>query len=160
MSVFVKSFDLFVDRENVKRQLGRRNVRILKRVGGVGRTSMRRLIRRSKRSAKPGEPPRAHWPGGSGMKAIFFALDKDDKRPSVVVGPLLFQPHKQTGTFWQIADKPVPALLEFGGTAIRVQIGKRGGRKERKLRYRQFPYRRLPLQLAADEMVKQMQRGR
>lgn len=98
------NFDLFLDRKEVAQRVGRGKVKALRKIGRFLRTSARRSIRRSKKSSKPGQPPRTRR-GEDRLKRIFYVYDPGSE--SVVVGPIKF------------GKSNVLELLEFGGRQFR-----------------------------------------
>jgi hypothetical protein len=97
----VKIKQLFLDRPAIARYLDRKTIRVFKRFGAFVRLVAQRSMRRRKTASPPGQPPSVHK--GQLRKFIFFSLD--ERRKSVVIGPILLSP-----------DSPVPALHEHSGT--------------------------------------------
>lgn len=97
----------FFDRPLVDKSIDRARFKALGKAGAFVRRTARKSIRRTKtKISAPGEPPRAHGPEPN-IRTILFAYDP--KTQSVVVGPV-----KLNGN-----QGDVPALLEFGGSAVR-----------------------------------------
>ena len=91
----------------------------LSKAGAFVRTRAKSLIRKRKKSAKPGSPPSSHT--GLLKKLIFFGYDA--AKDSVVVGPKLYRN----------STRPTPNVLEFGGTTRHWKTGK-------PMVYRKFPF--------------------
>ena len=110
---------LFFDRPRVMSVMDRRTQRVFRRFGGFVRKVARRSIRKRKRKVSdPGEPP--HSRGGHLLRDnIFFTYDPD--RRSVVIGPVALN----------AKNGDTPALLEFGGSAVRRFWLKVTGRQAR-----------------------------
>lgn len=107
------------------RRIDRKETRVLFKLGAYIRKAMQRSMRyagkrggKSYRS-KPGEPPRAHRDGRGPLlrKLIAFAVDKRTKR--VATGPQIDSRSRS------LAPKPLPALLERGGTTTVFQDRKK-----------------------------------
>jgi len=91
---------LFFDRQAIMRYVDRKTLHVFKRFGAFVRLVAQRSMRKRKTPAPPGQPPSARK--GQLRKLIFFSFD--ERRKSVVVGPILLRP-----------DSPVPALHEHSG---------------------------------------------
>lgn len=113
----------FFDQSKVVRLMDRKARQSLIRVGSFVRRTAQQSMRSSKKSARPGEPPKAHK-NPLLKKMLFFAYDQRNK--SVVVGPVKLERTKEQG---------VPKLLEKGGMGQRMQ----GGLMER-MHYRGNPF--------------------
>ena len=97
----------------------------LSRVGAFVMRSARSSIRKSKKIAEPGNPPRAHSKRSPLKYGIFFAVEPYN----VVIGPVPLAGRRESG--------PTGArLLEEGGERV---IRLKSGRTKRQ-RYRKFPY--------------------
>lgn len=101
----------FFDTEAVARSLDRAQLRALSKFGAFVRQRAKSSIRKSKKSAEPGQPPKSHE--GSLKRLIFFSYDRD--RKSVVIGPTAFRKGE------------APRLLEHGGQTVRTSK-KKGSR--------------------------------
>lgn len=101
-------FESFFDRPKVKAAVDRAARKNLSKAGAFVRRTARTLIRKRKRSARPGEPPSSHE--GGLRKGIVFAYEASTE--SVIVGPLRYN---QSGG-------RVPSLLEFGGSITRKNL--------------------------------------
>lgn len=115
----------FFDSEKVLRAAEKGTLRALSRCGAFVRTEAKSSIRYAKKSAGPGQPPKAHRGGmtrttikkKTGIAStravsplkelIYFAYDPVGK--SVVVGPADFRNAKKR-------SYKVPTILESGGT--------------------------------------------
>ena len=109
----------FFDRKAVTSRLERQERGLLSKAGAFVRTKARSLIRRIKRPARPGEPPRARFRGQPSLKTILFVYEP--RNHGVVIGPVKFgsmdAPRKQEfGAFL-----PKPAFVR--------SAKKRSGRK-------------------------------
>lgn len=83
--------------------------KVLYRIGGYGRVTMRRLFRKRKKPSAPGTPPNRHeW---QLRDLTEFEIDED--LTSVVVGPRIFR----TSTHRAV---PVPKILNEGGDTVAV----------------------------------------
>lgn len=92
--------------------------RVMNKWGGGVKIRMRRSIRRRKRASRPGEPPSAHAPGGSGLKYIRYSYNA--RRRSVLVGVVRNDSPRLYGQ-----RQTVPELHELGGV---VSVLGRDGR--------------------------------
>ena len=124
--------DLFFDRAGVIRQLDKKKLDRLKKMGGKVRDATRRLIKvkaatkmqleklrtgsaqqrarvrasvdkKLRMKSEPGQPPYAHATGEKGLRTILFALEP--RKEMVVVGPVKFN----------AKGKDVPHVLQEGG---------------------------------------------
>lgn len=100
---------LFFDRGKVVSAEDRATRRVLPRFGAFVRKTAKGSMRKAKKSADPGKPPKSHE--GLLKKFLFFVYDR--LRRSVIIGPALLNQLAGGG------DQPVPELLEEGGTAER-----------------------------------------
>lgn len=110
----------FFDTQAVKNAVSAANRKALSKFGAFVRRRAQTSIRKSKKSAQPGEPPKSHE--GSLRRLIFFSLDLN--RLSVIIGPVKFR------------KGDAPRLLEKGGTTTRPTKTK----GMRTLRYRGNPF--------------------
>lgn len=107
-----KATKFFLDREQVRKRLGRANARALSKAGAfVRRRARTQILRRRKTVSQPGSPPSIHSRSQvATLKNILFAYDP--RSNTVVVGPVkLNQATRVNGS-----RSTVPELLEFGGT--------------------------------------------
>lgn len=98
------------DRKHVMDSVEKSKLKVLSRCGAFVMTTARGLIRHAKNwndYSKPGRPPKSHL--GLLKKLIVFAWEPRSR--SVVIGP----------TRLNQRDDSAPALLEFGGEAIRTK---------------------------------------
>ena len=118
----------FFDRQAVMDAVDRAALRNLSRAGSFIRTAARSSLRKRRRISRPGEPPSVHTADRvATLKNIWFIYDPIQR--SVVVGPV-----KLPGSRLRMSDREtVPALLEFGGTAM-------VGRRRRVSRYAPRPF--------------------
>ena len=93
---------VLLDTQKVLTKADKATRRAFHRWGGLVRTIAKRSIRKSKKSAEPGQPPRSH--SGELRNLIFYALTPDNE---AVVGPLPF------------GKEPAAGLLEHGGMVTR-----------------------------------------
>lgn len=149
----------FFDRKKVTDPVVRMWKRQLSRFGAFVRQRSKTSIRYSKKSARPGEPPRAHrsatrsktnrktgavkvQPVSLLREYIFFGYDPI--KQSVVVGPALLR-NTNSRT---VSAKTIPELLEYGGSAtIITAVRPRGSirpapRQARPARYAGNPFMR------------------
>lgn len=99
-------FEMFFDRADVLNRLDKKKRSALNYVGGSGRQTIQRSMRKGGKSgitSKPGEPPRAQL--GTLRKLTLYGYD--DRSESVVIGPLPFARKHGGGN--------VPLKLEYGG---------------------------------------------
>lgn len=105
----------FFDRAKVVKWIENKERRALSRMGAFIRQRARTdVLRRGKRSAANGEPPRVHSNDSHAtLKNIIFALGSDGQ--SVAVGVVGIPSLRLVGS----TARTVPELLEEGGTARR-----------------------------------------
>lgn len=115
----------FFDTAKVQRMLDKKTRQALSKAGAFIRRDAQQSMRSSKKSARPGEPPKTHKKKFL-RKFLYFAYDERNK--SVVIGPVLLQ---RTRT-----DK-IPRLMEGGGTRVMMR-----DRTLRHMRYHPHPYMR------------------
>jgi hypothetical protein len=96
----------FFDREAVALVADKFTTRALSKFGAFTMTRVRRSLRTRKGVSDPGSPPSVH--GSIYRSSVLFYYDR--VRKSVVIGPYQFNGNR---------SKPVPELLEFGGTVRR-----------------------------------------
>jgi hypothetical protein len=92
---------MFFDRAKIKRKVDKRTIKVLSKFGAYVRQSSRRSIRKRKGTSRPGHPPFSHV--GTLKRFIFFGYD--DRRRSVVIGPVIAPGKRGTA----------PNALEYGG---------------------------------------------
>lgn len=117
--------DMFFDRAAVKNALRKTNRRFVEKAGIYVKNTAQRSMRYRKKASQPGMPPSAHrkdekHPHGPLLKIKLFSF-YDPYRETAIVGPQALRQSKN----------PVPAILEFGGTAI---VKTRHGPPKRKRR--------------------------
>lgn len=111
--------------QSVLNAVERAQVRYVSRAGAFIRSDARRSIRKRKRPAPAGKPPRSVT--GTLKAFIKFAVDK--RHPiNVVVGPELLANQRDS-----------QKTLELGGS-VRRSVFERGGRNERTVFYKARPY--------------------
>jgi hypothetical protein len=108
----VKRF--FLDTRKIQDPVERAKKSKLNKFGGRTRLRAQHSMRRAKGPSRPGEPPHAHV--GLLRKLVFFFYDKE--AGSVVIGPVLLR-----------SGSRVPALMEYGGTALLKNKDRDGKRK-------------------------------
>lgn len=99
----------FLDRASVLEKVEKGKRRALSKFGAFVRRSARSSIRKSKKSAAPGTPPKSHR--GDLKRLIFFSLDPE--KGSVVVGPVVFPKARPQ-------SPGAPEALEYAGTVTRT----------------------------------------
>ena len=109
MNVTTKFHLKFFDSAAVLGAVDKARVRVLSRIGAFIWRREKSSMRRTKKSAPPGQPPRAH--AGQLKDLNFFSYDASTR--SVVIGPVKFG----TGT--------APRTLEEGGSETIQSHGKR-----------------------------------
>lgn len=104
----------FFDKQLVIKAVGKSTAAVMSKAGAFIRRTARGLIRKRKRTSKPGEPPSSHT--GVLKQFIYFAFDP--RAGSVVIGPA-----KTNQVFFKGNGEPVtgavPGILEHGGS-IRI----------------------------------------
>ena len=122
----MKVKDMFFDRPEIVREVGKLNAAALYRAGKAVRTTARKSLKRRKGPSAPGQPPHAHASdsvsGNASLRRILFAYDRI--RQSVVIGPVLL-PGRRVN---------VPALHEFGGTGLGRRVRTTGKGRQAKRR--------------------------
>lgn len=103
--------DFFFDRAAVMEKVGAKRNKALLTAGAYIRRKARDLLRRGKKPAKPGSPPKIHSDNEPGLKTILFALDP--ATDSMVVGPIKFN----SRGLRKSNRETIPEIQEFGGTA-------------------------------------------
>lgn len=131
---------MFFDRKAVTTAADRAKRAVLSKAGAFVRQSARNLIRRRKRSARPGEPPSSH----TGVLRRFIWFGHDRQRDTVVVGPTLLSAARGGESD---GANTVPELLEFGGRVTRRD--RRTGRRVTR-RYGGNPFMGPALEKEAD----------
>jgi hypothetical protein len=104
--IFAKVREAFFSSPKVLAAVEKKKINALKKFGAFVRRRARSSIRKSKKSALPGMPPKAH---AGQLKLIFFSYDA--RSGSVVVGPIPFAAKGGSAI--------VPRLLEEGGAGAR-----------------------------------------
>lgn len=167
--VFIE-YSQFFDRTAVIARITRKERRVLGRSGAFGRRTIRNMIRRRKSISSPGNPPHAHVSGNTGLKLVLFGYSAS--RQSVAIGHLKFNTQKSqytrrerssgragrdkvSGRFvprgpgprvqiTRKASKPIPALLNSGGTTRLTKKYLTSGKTyNRVLNYQPRPFRDL-----------------
>jgi len=96
----------------------------MKKIGSRIRRTARQSIRKTRyKSSRPGQPPRTRRRSLNLRDTIFF--DYSSSRHDVVIGAVKKAPNRRRRI---TLDKPFPAFMEFGGTAIAGTIRTRNGR--------------------------------
>ena len=140
--VTFKLKNYFFDRDIVKNAMDAKSVRALSRVGAFIRRTARTSIRKSKKTAAAGQPPRSHSQDDTiSIRNIQFGYDTSTR--SMVIGPV--QLNSKSGT-----SAGVPNLLEFGGEAVR-------GKKT--LTYAPHPFMGPALEANRDEIPAEWRNG-
>lgn len=111
MEITYKITDWFIDRANVLEKVGKARQKALMTAGAYIRRAARDRLKRSKKSAPPGESPRRHSPDPN-LATILFALDPSTD--SMVIGPVKLNAKKPLRNS---SAETLPQLLEHGGTA-------------------------------------------
>jgi len=120
MEITFNVTELFFDRAAVQERVGKGRSRAMKVIGAYIRRTARDLQRRSKRkSADPGQPPKAHSPEPNLRTVLFFL---DPATDSMVAGP-----PKLNAKLKSDADT-VPQLMEQGGQAEIAEYSPDGGK--------------------------------
>lgn len=104
----------FLDRAEVRQQLGVQRARFLNRVGGYARKTAIRSQRRVGKKGEPspaGQPPRHHG-GDPSLRTILYGMDA--ATGGVIVGPVGFNQKYYFGG--RPSAGTIPALHEVGGT--------------------------------------------
>ena len=107
MEITYKLTDWFIDRANVAEKVGKARQRALMVAGAYIRRAARDSLRRSKKSAAPGDPPRRHS-SEPNLATILFALDPSTG--TMIIGPVGLNQRLNNAT----ADT-LPELLEHEG---------------------------------------------
>jgi hypothetical protein len=153
-----KSKRNFFDRKAILARLTPAERRVVSKFGAFVRRTARSSIRQSKKSAQPGQPPKAHTKDKfATLRNILFAYDP--ARHSVVIGPVKI---RRSG-FQQVAQ-----ITELGGTVSgvpqRVQVQgkrKRWRKTGRKVtaRYAPHPFMQPAFQKEQKESLPSLWRG-
>lgn len=112
----------FFDRQRVIDAVDRQTRKALSKSLAYIRTGIRSGYRRRKSVSRPGQSPTVHATGIVSLRTVLFAYDERTK--SGIVGPVKLNGQKSI----HIPSKPVPGLLEEGGT-MRVLEERRWGTK-------------------------------
>jgi hypothetical protein len=121
MDITYSVTDWFFDRAAVMERAGKMRVKAMSTAGAFTRTKARDLIRRGKKSAEPGKPPKTHT-GDPNLETVFFAYDP--ATGTVVVGSVLLNSSKKL----RKADRQtIPELMEQGGQAEIIEFSADNG---------------------------------
>lgn len=118
LTVSAKMTRLFFDRAAVRARLGERKAKALSLLGRDVQQKARALIgKKAKRTRPrpPGKPPKAHVEDSdshASLRKILYHLEP--ARDNVIIGPVGISQKHHGG----ISVGTVPALHEFGGTAV------------------------------------------
>lgn len=144
----IKDYTFFFDRTVVEKSISRNEKRILSGTGAFGRKVMRRNIRKAPKKRRAGRSdvfPRYHEHPNTGLRLILFSYNPTSR--SVVIGPQKFttksinsKSFKRGRRLTTTSTKPVPQLLNDGGTAVRVLTYRSGHLYRRTVKYRKFPF--------------------
>ena len=107
--------DFFFDRHAVRDEIGRVEAQALSKIGAFIRyTAQRKVLLKSKKVSRPGEPPKVHSSDRvANLRNILFAYEPSTH--SVIVGPVrLNQVNSQSDG----SSVSIPQLLQFGGTIL------------------------------------------
>lgn len=172
MTVFVSSRVKIIDQSyKMAKALSRKERTVLFRTGGYVRKVMRSRIRRRKKVSTAGQYPSAHVKGNSGLKEIYFKVDRDGANIrklagdySVAVGHLKYSRNKKAAV---PIGKTVPQLINEGGRAYTPRRARRyrdtDGLKRTRRRvnkYRARPFRKLTMPDAIKNLRLNMRRVR
>lgn len=127
---------LYFNQARVIKLLDRKSRNALTKAGAYVRRSAMQSMRSSKKTAPPGEPPRAHK-NPFLKRGIRFGYDERERR--MVCGPLLRQQTRGLG---------IPKLLEKGGMKARMT-----GKKLAQMTYKGNPYMKPALDKNVDKIV-------
>lgn len=110
----VKITNMFFDRAEVQRRIGKRNAAALSKLGAFIQTKAKtRVLKRGKRRSRPGQPPIVHSQDPKrSLRYIHFYMNKDWE--NLKVGPSKIPNDPTSPTI--AAGYTVPQILEFGGT--------------------------------------------
>lgn len=113
----VKISNMFFDRAEVQRKIGKRNAAAMSKAGAFIRTKAQtRVLRRRKARSRPGQPPSVHSKDRvRNLKYIHFYFNKNTE--SLVVGPSKV-PAKNPSSPTIMAGYTVPQIMEHGGTIV------------------------------------------
>lgn len=154
----------FIDESHrLQRRIQSKERRVLFRTGGYGRGVMRRLIRRRKKVSPPGRPPHAHKPGATGMKDVRYAVNA--QAGIVTIGhpryPVRASRAGNNGVSSVVRSrKPVPQLLNEGGSARMEITDRTRGRTSVPLNYRPRPFREKALAITHGFMLDRISKER
>lgn len=125
MKIKIDVSKISLSKSAVTTAVDKAKIRYVTRAGAFIRSDARRSIRKRKRPAPPGRPPRSVK--GTLKAFIKFAVDK--RHPiNVVVGPELLASQRDS-----------QKTLELGGS-VRREIFEKGGRQQRTVNYKARPY--------------------
>ena len=140
-----KSFDFFFDRQRVLSRLSNKEARVLRKTGAVGRREIRKRVRPApKRNRKKrSKYPYYHVSPNAGLRYVLYVYNPN--RGSVVIGPQKFgvssrRYRQQQRSIKNKPTKPIPQLINEGGTVVRQYRYKSGRTYQVTKRYRSFPY--------------------
>jgi hypothetical protein len=120
---------MFFDRQAVMSAVDKGTRKVLSKFGAFVRTRAKSSIRKSKKSAAPGQPPRSHT--GLLKRFIFFVFEPINR--SVVIGPAKLNA-KESGA---------PEVLEKGGTTVvsqTIRVGKQKRKAKKRVAIAARPY--------------------
>ncbi len=111
----VKITNMFFDRAELQRKIGKRNAAAMSKAGAYIRTTAQtKVLKRRRSRSRPGQPPHVHSRDKKySLKFITFKFDEDSE--SLVVGPEKV-PAKNPGNPTIVAGYTVPQIMEHGGT--------------------------------------------
>lgn len=140
----VKSYRYFFDRQNVLNRLEKKERSVLGRTGAVGLREIRKRVRPKPTRKRKNRSKYPYWhrnPEG-GLRHVLYVYEPS--RGSVVVGPQKFtsaRNYRQKSRTVEIRNrKPVPELLNEGGTSTHTYTYKSGSQYTRTKRYKSFPF--------------------
>ncbi|HOQ06096.1 MAG TPA: hypothetical protein PKY88_12885 [Anaerohalosphaeraceae bacterium] len=119
MNGFVKTKQLFFDRQAVTSALDKSTRKVLSKFGGLVRKTARWSIRKRKRASAPGSPPSSH----TELLKRFIFYSYDDSEKSVVIGPAKL--HAKKGSAPEVLEYGGTILLEIGEVKKQIQIARR-----------------------------------
>lgn len=105
-----KVVNRFFDRDVVIRHMDRKKLRGMTKIGAYIRRKGRNKTRFSKRTSRPGEPPKTKKRDEPNLRTILYSLGYDNK--SMLVGSVRIR-----------TPYSVPELMEHGGDIVDRQTG-------------------------------------
>lgn len=127
--------DWFFDRAAVLDRIGAKRNKALLVAGAFIRRKARDLLRKGKKSAQAGKPPKIHSDQEPNLKTILFALDP--ATDSLVVGPVKLNQVQQS---WiDFGNRTVPQIMEFGDVVNVREMRKKGAKEWRRRDLRRNP---------------------